>query len=392
MASWPRTYVRLIFFFLLLFAPAIAGAEEGARTVLGEPWRWERPPELRYGAPIDTGAYQYGNPTAAEQAHLERINRARLNPQAEADRLLGGNLNEGITDPSDQISTAPKQPLAFNAMLYQAARLHSQDMIAQHYFAHTSMEGQSPWDRIAAGGYTPFQSAAENIAAMFAPYPVSEVGTILGMHDNFVVDSGVSGRGHRVNIFSDNLREIGIGSATGSFNYGGTTYNYTWMLTCDFGTLMSGNPFILGVVYDDRDRNGEYTAGEGLGGVAVSVLRPADAGTASTATAAAGGYGIPLPPGSYKLTATLADGRSAMKTAVVSDRNVKVDFSSGDFPLPGDVDGNGRIELKDAVMALQIAAGMSTHVKPSAEASLAGNGKIGLVEAICAMQKAAGIR
>lgn len=384
--------VTFLLFPLLFLAPAITGAEEGARTLLGDPWRYERPPGLRYGAPIDTGTYQYGNPTAAEQAHLERINRARLDPQAEADRLLGGNLNEGITDHSDFISTASKQPLAFNARLYQAARLHSQDMIAQDYFAHTSKDGRSPWDRIADAGYAPLQYGAENIAGTYAPVPIDEAGTILAMHDQFVVDSGVTGRGHRINIFNDNLKEIGIGAATGSFVYNGIAYNYTWMLTCDFGTLASGNPFVLGVVYNDKNRDGQYTAGEGLGVVDISILRPSDAGTAATTTASAGGYGIPLPPGTYEVTATLSDGRSVKKTAVVSDRNVKIDFRSSDFPIPGDVDGNGRVDLADAVMALRIVAGVSATPSPPPTASLAGNGKIGLAEAIYALQKAAGAR
>ena len=347
---------------------------------------------MRYGAPIDTGTYQYGNPTAAEQAHLERINRARLDPQAEADRLLGGNLNEGITDPADTISAAPKQPLAFNSRLYQAARLHSQDMIARDYFSHYSSDGRSPWDRIAAAGYAPLQYGAENIAGTYAPFPIDEAGTILAMHDRFVVDSGVTGRGHRINIFNENLKEIGLGSATGSFVNGGITYDYTWVLTCDFGTLASGNPLVIGVVYNDKNKDGQYTAGEGLGGVVISILRPLDDGTASTATASAGGYGIPLLPGTYEVTATISDGRSVMKTAVVSDRNVKIDFRLSDFPIPGDMDGNGRVDLADAVMALRIVAGVSATPSPSPTASLAGNGKIGLAEAIYALQRAAGAR
>jgi serralysin len=63
-------------------------------------------------------------PTAQEQYMLELINRARLNPQAEADRSLGGNLNEGLAPGT--ISTKPKQPLAFDLKLEQAAQGHSQ--------------------------------------------------------------------------------------------------------------------------------------------------------------------------------------------------------------------------------------------------------------------------
>ena len=81
-----------------------------------------------------------------------------------------------------------------------------------------------------------------------------------------------------------------------------------------------------------------------------------------------------------------------MKTAVLSDRNVKIDFRLSDFPIPGDVDGNGRVDLADAVVALRIVAGVNVTPSPPPTASLAGNGKIGLAEAIYALQKAAGVR
>jgi hypothetical protein len=61
-------------------------------------------------------------PTAYEQYILELINRARANPGAEAARL-GIDLNQGLA--AGTISTAAKQPLAFNPLLIDAARGHS---------------------------------------------------------------------------------------------------------------------------------------------------------------------------------------------------------------------------------------------------------------------------
>jgi hypothetical protein len=280
-------------------------------------------------APIDTGSYQYGNPTAAEQAHLESINRARLNPAAEAARLLGGNLNEGLS--AGQISTAPKQPLTFNALLYSAAKAHSQDMIARNYIDHYSPAPvTNPSDRIIAAGYTSFNYIAENIAAKFSTGPLNEISTIVEMHDGLVQDFDVPGRGHRINIFSESAKEIGIGTASGSISYGGKAWPYAWLLTCDFAAR-PGNAFVLGVVYNDSNMNGQYNAGEGMGGVAVSVVRSPDGGTASTITASAGGYGIPLPPGTYTITARLADGRELEYPLTMSDRNIKIDFKKADF-------------------------------------------------------------
>ena len=75
-------------------------------------------------------------PTNQDQLMLELINRARSNPQGEADRLLNGNLNEG--PPSSTISTSSVQPLAWNEKLGDAATAHTQAMFSGDFFAHTN--------------------------------------------------------------------------------------------------------------------------------------------------------------------------------------------------------------------------------------------------------------
>jgi hypothetical protein len=325
MKKWNRN-VGFLILFILCMAPFIVRAGNNtSRIILGQPWYDERP---AMKAVIDTGTYQYGNPTAAEQAHLERINRARLDPQAEANRLLGGNINEG--PPSITISTTAKQPLTFNAQLYQAARLHSQDMIANDYFTHAGSDGSSPSDQITAAGYS-YNYAGDNIALDVSTAPINEVNNILIMHDSLVIDSDDPSRGHRGNIFNANFKEIGIGTASGPTSHAGTDWPYAWALTCDFGAH-SGNSFVLGVVYDDTNSNGEYTAGEGIGGAVISVVRTSDSDTASTTTASAGGYGIPLPSGSYMVTARLSDGRELERDLTIAAQNVKIDFKEADFP------------------------------------------------------------
>ncbi len=288
---WPPTEVQVkkpfralaTLFLALLVLPATlpAGAKEVPKILLGQPWQEQRPPVALRGLAIDTGTYQYGDPSPAEQAHLERINRARLDPRAEADRLLGGDLNKGITDPAQQISLAPKQPLTSNALLHAAARAHSRDMIDQDYFDHLSLDGRTPWDRMTTSGYVGFSAAAENIALSFATYPLDETATLLAMHDRFVVDANTEGRGHRIALFDDGLREIGVGAAGGGFTLDNSAYPFAWALTCDFAARWDGPAFVLGVVYDDRDRDEAYTAGEGLGGVAIRALRVVDGATAA---------------------------------------------------------------------------------------------------------------
>ncbi|MCP4686572.1 MAG: hypothetical protein GY859_00885, partial [Desulfobacterales bacterium] len=267
--------------------------------------------------------YDYGNPTPAEQAHLEALNRARANPHAEAARL-GLDLFEGV-DPAE-ISGEPAQPLTFNARLHQSAGLHASDMMARQYFGHDNPEGQTPLDRIIEAGY-PYYRTAENIGIKMDIHPLEEVASALALHDALFIDAGVEGRGHRVNLLDPMVREVGVGVSHGSY----LTNPYSYMIVCNFG--MSSqllDPFLLGVVYDDQDADGRYTAGEGLGDVIIRVLETG----AITATASAGGYGIPLPSGAYTVEAELPGGRKAVRTIEISGLNVKQDFSLDQFNFP----------------------------------------------------------
>jgi len=266
--------------------------------------------------------YAYGNPTPAEQAHLEAINRARMNPQKEAERL-GIDLFEGVAD--GMISGTPVQPLTFNVRLLQAANLHSRDMIDRQYYAHNCPDGRTPSDRLQEVGYH-YSFAAENIACFASDTALSEIDTILGFHDLLFKDAGNEGRMHRVNILNQHFKEAGLGGAIGPYD----GHPYCCMFTCDLGaSSRETKSFLLGVVYDDQNHDGIYSAGEGIGDVEILILESGFA----TWTASAGGYGFPLPPGSYHVEAVLPDGRAARREISIGDQNVKVDFLAGDFEI-----------------------------------------------------------
>ena len=89
-------------------------------------------------------------PTALDQYLIELINRARMNPDGEAARL-GIDLNQGLSQ--GKISTAPKQPLAFDPDLTASARGHSKWMLDEDVFSHTGVDGSDPGDRIKAADY-----------------------------------------------------------------------------------------------------------------------------------------------------------------------------------------------------------------------------------------------
>lgn len=273
--------------------------------------------------PSVTSAYIYGDPTPAEQVHLEVINRARANPQAEADRL-GIGLLAGV--PAGKIDGNPQPPLTLNATLSEVARTHSQDMVARDYFSHFTPEGLKPSERITAAGYG-YQAMGENIANLFNTETLEAVNSSLQMHDNLFIDEGIAGRGHRVNILSPDFKEVGIGLAGGQQTKSGTLFN-TFYLTTDFATAKDDpHSFIVGVAYDDQNGDNFYTAGEGIAGVTVTV----EGTGAQTVTASAGGYALYLAEGQYTLNFAHASKGQTTRTVTLSGDNTKVDVLATDF-------------------------------------------------------------
>ena len=63
-----------------------------------------------------------------------------------------------------------------------------------------------------------------------------------------------------------------------------------------------------------------------------------------------------------------------------------------DKKLIGDVDGNGVMDLDDAILALQVSIGIVPTTTIYLEADVNGDGKIGLAEAFYAMQVVSGMR
>ena len=180
--------------------------------------------------------------SAQEQLMLELVNRARLDPNAEAKRL-GITLNQGIA--AGSITAAAKQPLAGNTLLNDAARAHSQWMIDHDVFDHTGAGGTSPFQRMTTAGYTGFTAAGENIAFRGTTGTLPFTNFVAMQHD----DLFLSVHGHRENILEPGFREIGIGAMTGVFSDGTGDYNSV-LTTQDFGTR-SSNPIVTGVAYDD---------------------------------------------------------------------------------------------------------------------------------------------
>jgi hypothetical protein len=258
---------------------------------------------------IAAGGAEASAPSEYEQFLLELINRGRGDPLAEVDRYDDPNhwsgepdLNEGL-DPGT-ISSDPKQPLAWNVLLNDAAEDHSQWMLDQDVFSHTGAGGSDPGDRMAAAGYL-FEPApwgwGENLArwgSTRSDYDPVEI--IEYQHAGLFGDHWAANRGHRTMLMHPRMREIGVGVVRGDYSNNGTVYD-TIMITEDFA-YTDDDPFVTGVVYRDLDGDGFYSpeAGESLPAVTVELLDPASGAVlASTATFASGGYAIKTLPGVY---------------------------------------------------------------------------------------------
>jgi hypothetical protein len=229
-------------------------------------------------APAQT-LYSHGEPSAHEQYMLELVNSARANPAGAAARL-GIDLNQGL--PPGRINPASKPPLAFHPVLIAASRVHSDWMLATGIFSHTGAGGSTPTSRAAALGY--LFPVAENIGQFGSSGLLDfSLATVINHEELFRSPS------HRVNLMTAKFNVVGIGLRAGLF--GG--FN-TLMATQNFsegGATDDSGPFILGVAYDDRNRNGFYEPGEGLAGRTVHSVP----GSYRAVTSASGGFAIPLP-------------------------------------------------------------------------------------------------
>jgi serralysin len=271
---------------------------------------------------LETRALLSGySPTDIEQLYLEELDDARFNPAA-----------YGVSLGLDLSTVAPSQPLAMSPLLVEAARLHSQDMIAQNYFSHTTPQGVGPEQRIQAAGFNPTGYAESieyntNETASDTPFPADYAGrdTVSSL-SNLIVDQGVPDLGHRVMLLDIGGqfhadRQVGIGIASQDTTSSGFINRQT-DTTIDLAGTSDSDPFLTGVVFDDTVGNGEYQPGEGLGGVTISV---SNVGT--TTTLDAGGYSLQVPAGIYTVTASGGGLPSPItRTVVVQNDNMRLNF------------------------------------------------------------------
>jgi cysteine-rich secretory family protein len=278
--------------------------------------------------PFGLTPYSIGQPSDEEQLYLEYLNRSRANAALEGVRLAN------TTDPDilsaytffqvdlalmqlqfSTIQAAP--PLAMNAQLMNAARLHSGDMFTNIFQGHNGTDGSVPGSRVTAQGYS-WSTVGENVYSYSESVPYGHAGFDVDWGGTAATGGMQSPPGHRNNIHNPAFREVGVGVVDGVNGSVGPQ-----LVTQDLGAQQNSKPFITGVVYYDFNGNGFYDPGEGIGGVKVD--SPGSSYYAITADS--GGYAIPASTnGTYTVTFSASGLTNRTTATITSQGNVKVDF------------------------------------------------------------------
>lgn len=335
LSSYAGTDIRLRF----LYEFTGSSAYTGVQTSPPVGWFID---DIQIGSSFIKRPYtETGDPTAREVILLEFINRARADAAAEAERMAATDnpdvlramayfsVDTMLMSSQFAALTQSVQPLAMNARLTAAARLHSEDMLANVFQGHMSsasppapnMTSDTIANRVARQGYE-YSSVSENVYA-FAESPWHA-------HASFEIDwgDGPGGMqdpaGHRLAIHNGIFREVGIGAITGTNTDGATTVG-PLLVTQDFGVGPgSGQPLITGVTYLDADDDGFYDEGEGLGNVRVEV----DGSSYYTTSSTHGAYAVPVPgDGTYQVSFQRPGFPPVSQSLTVTGNlNVKADY------------------------------------------------------------------
>ena len=177
---------------------------------------------LTTGLAQSSNAEQFDYLSPLEKAVISEINMARTNPTSYASFLqewkwyYDGRL---LKIPGERIiltkegATAVNEAMSFTRSMNPVCRLspskgmslgakdHVKDQGSSGSIGHRGRDGSQPWDRVNRYG-TWEKSIGENIS-----YGSDKARNIVM---GLIIDDGVSGRGHRKNIFNPDFRVIGV--------------------------------------------------------------------------------------------------------------------------------------------------------------------------------------
>jgi hypothetical protein len=222
------------------------------------------------------------------------------------------------------------QPLAFQRDIWEAANAHTRYILDSDTFVHSW-----PVDDIKAWGF-PFKDG--NGDHMYSwgfwqnhgwgtPFAQNANGIFTNVEKQAAVDNHVlsyeTSPPHLAALLIPEVELFGSSMLWGNFN--GLN---VWASTQDFG-YQERDPYLLGFVSVDKDKDHSYDIGEGKSNIPVKIVAR-DGTTVKTTTDANGYYGVELHSGTYKVwvgnTSGDAANRPPDKIVILGVKNVEFDF------------------------------------------------------------------
>lgn len=277
----------------------------------------------------------HADPTAEQQYWLEVLNRARLDPAGELERLVNyasptsfGSPKADDTDVINALnyfnvsasalaaqwaSLTAAPALAWNDSLAASAAIYSQLMVTLDQQSHT-LDGLTEQElnlRVEASGYSAdYLDVGENLYAASKSVTYGHAAFLIDWGDD---DSNAGNgfgtgiqnpAGHREVSLDPNFKEIGIGIVSSNIPGGNNVATGPQVVTQHLanhfrvaGGKLVVDSILTGVVFNDAVLDDDfYTPGEGIGGTLIEVY---DSSTNdllySGLTNSAGGFNIPMP-------------------------------------------------------------------------------------------------
>lgn len=180
-----------------------------------------------------------GLPSPQDEALLALINEARQNPLAAA-ASMGMDPEKILKDlpELEKILREGLPPVTFNGNLSEAARAHTQDMLANGYYSHVSPDGRGYDARIRDSGY-PAATTGESLGMLYFANFINPGDAVRLLFEYMFWDELDPSRTEKRNILDPRLKEAGVGVNTGVLRLGGVLWN-VYLATCDFGAVISG--------------------------------------------------------------------------------------------------------------------------------------------------------
>lgn len=246
----------------------------------------------------------FGKPVADAEAIAHALvgmlNAARHNP---AVALLDAGIDPASAAEAYEdlggISTNPLPPLAWNEKLHGTAGAHNRDMIDHDYFDTVSLDGLTPFDRVASTGYDPAY-VGESLGKVLAGVDVKEGDGVFDiarrLYERMLAnDVDLESDADR-NIFNPFVTEVGIGVDTAFWGPRGIDEQpMSYLGVADFAAPLDQRFFVVGTVYNDRNHNGLIDEYEGIPGLNIT-LKPEDGAAGSETVTGRSG-----PTGHYQI-------------------------------------------------------------------------------------------